>query len=134
MNATRRSSTGWRELLSDSRSSALAAPRPHPVTAPVMLAAAPDHRKTPARGTLIKGSIRARVLGVQLLTLDATLVLVPTDVSAPPSVAADQLQRTSGPTSSGAARTIAVGPGLDEAVRSISEGAALLAQSRRSGL
>ncbi len=97
-----------------------------------MLAAAPDHRQTPARGTLIKGSILARVLGIRLLTLDATLVLVPTDVSAQPSVATDRLQGTSAPSSRPAARAIAVGPGLEKAVWSISEGAALLAQSRRS--
>ncbi len=96
-----------------------------------MLAAAPDHRKTPAQGTLIKGSILARILGIRLLTLDATLVLVPTDVSALPSVATDRLQRTYAPSSRAAPRAIAVGPGLDKAVRSIGEGAALLAQSRR---
>ncbi len=53
----------------------------------------------------------ARLLGVRLLKLDATVVIAPADVTAPTSV----------------------GGSLAEAVQRIDEGAALLAEARRPG-
>ena len=85
-----------------------------------------------ADGVLVEASILARVLGVRLLTIDATVALVPADVKGPSQAAhAPPLlgsARSSGraPTRSGAARH-----GLAEAVRSLDEGAMLLAEARR---
>ena len=58
--------------------------------------------------------MRARLLGIPLLRLDATVVLLPAAVKAPSSA-------------------LAAGNGLAEAVRSINDGAEVLAQVRRNG-
>jgi hypothetical protein len=54
------------------------------------------------------------VLGIPLLRLDATVVLMPAAITAPPSA-------------------LAVGNGLADAVRSINDGAEVLADVRRNG-
>ena len=46
-----------------------------------MLTAVPDRSARLSGGILIEGSILARVMGVRLLTLDATIVLTPADVT-----------------------------------------------------
>jgi hypothetical protein len=86
-----------------------------------MLEAVPDRRRRISDGVLVEASILARLLGLRLLTLDVRLVLVPADVSVPP--------RRSHPPSA----RLVPGRGLADAVRSISEGAELLAESRRDG-
>jgi len=102
--------------------------------APVVLAAVPDPRRRPSDGAIVEASVLARVLGMRVLALDATVVLVPAQVRTPsPEVqdpGARTIARTSGlaPTGSGVA-----GARLAEAVRSINEGAELLAQARRNG-
>jgi hypothetical protein len=73
---------------------------------------------------LVDASIRARLLGIRLLSIDATVVLAPADITAAASTAPDPPQRTSGRSSRHA---------LAEAVRSIDEGAELLAEARRNG-
>jgi hypothetical protein len=75
----------------------------------------------------VEASVRARLLGIPLLRLDATIVLAPALVTAPSS--------PTRPRSSGGRRigSGAAGQGLAEAVRSINEGAELLAESRRNG-
>jgi hypothetical protein len=129
VNARRRTSTGWRGRLSNSKSSVPVAPRA--VAAPVVLIPAPDRRRRLSDGALVEASIRARLLGIPLLRLDATVVLVPAEITAPSS-APHELARTRSfgvpPTRSGAA-----GRGLAEAVRSINEGAEVLAEVRRNG-
>lgn len=89
-----------------------------------MLAAIPDRRRRLSDGVLVDASIRARLLGLRLLTIDATVVLAPAEVTAPSSATHDPPQRTSGRSS----RHV-----LAEAVRSIDEGAELLAEARRNG-
>ena len=89
-----------------------------------MLAAVADRRRRLSDGVLVDASIRARLLGLQLLTIDATVVLAPAEVTAPSSAAPDPPRRTSGRSSRHA---------LAEAVRSIDEGAQLLAEARRNG-
>jgi hypothetical protein len=74
-------------------------------------------------GALVEASILARVLGLRLLTLDATVAIVPADVARPS-------EPPPRPTSS---RSPAVGRGLADAVQSINEGAKLLADARRNG-
>ena len=125
MSATRRSRASWRGRPSGSRTSARATPRVVGTATPVALEV-PD-RSSRSAGTLIEASIRARLLGLRLLTLDATVVLVPAAVTAAAVTAPPAAVRDAAP------RTVAVGRGLADAVRRIDEGAALLAEARRNG-
>jgi hypothetical protein len=76
----------------------------------------------------------ARLLGIRLLTLDATVALVPADVTARTSSrGASPAGTPARPASVPPARSGATGRGLAVAVRSIDEGAALLAEARRNG-
>jgi hypothetical protein len=106
------------------RGAARVTPRRAGATSPLALEAVPDRRRRVSDGVLVEASILARLLGLRLLTLDVTLVLVPAEVSAP------------APTSAGnglpPARPVP-GGGLAAAVRSINEGAELLAEARRGG-
>jgi hypothetical protein len=52
-----------------------------------VLTAVPDRRRRPSDGLVVEASIAARVVGFRLLTLDATVVFVPADVTAPSSAA-----------------------------------------------
>ncbi len=94
------------------------------------LTAVPDRRKHLPDGVLIQGSVRARIIGMQILTLDTTIVLTPAEVSDP--------ARGAGPTAR-PARSRSAGPTPDrfrvpdhrlgEAIRCLDESAALLAAS-----
>ncbi len=79
--------------------------------APVALTAAVDPSRRLSEGALVQTSIRARLLGIPLLRLDATVVLMPSAITT-------------------RASPLAAGDGLAEAVRSINDGAELLAQVR----
>jgi hypothetical protein len=128
-----RSSMEWRERLGDSRSSAPpVALRAVRVTAPFVPMATPDRHRRLSEGVLVEATIRARLLGVRLLTIDATVVLAPADVTAPSLGAHDPpaSARSSGTPRN---RSAASGHGLAEAVRSINEGMELLATTRRDG-
>jgi hypothetical protein len=78
---------------------------------PAALTASVDPSRRLSEGALVQASVRARLLGIPLLRLDATLVLMPAAITAPSS-------------------TLASGNGLAEAVRSINDGAEVLAQVR----
>lgn len=80
--------------------------------APAALTAALDPSRRLSEGAAVQASVRARLLGIPLLRLDATVVLMPAAITAPSS-------------------TLAVGNGLAEAVRSINDGAEVLAEVRR---
>jgi hypothetical protein len=82
--------------------------------APVALSAAVDPRRRLSEGALVQASVRARLLGIPLLRLDATIALMPAAMT------------TRSP-------AIGAGDGLAEAVRSINDGAEVLAQVRRNG-
>jgi hypothetical protein len=129
MNATRRSSMGWRGRLAGSKSSFRIAPRPAESTAPTLLTAVPDRRRRLSEGILVEASVLARLLGIRLLKLDATVVLMPADVAAryaaphaPPAL--DALPPT---------RLYPAGRGLAEAIRHLNEGEELLAEARLNG-
>ena len=81
---------------------------------PVSLTAAIDRTRRLSEGALVQASVRARLLGIPLLRLDATIMLMPTAITASSS-------------------TVAAGNGLAEAVRSINDGAEVLAQLRLNG-
>jgi hypothetical protein len=83
-------------------------------SAPVALTAAVDRSRRLSEGGLVQASVRARLLGLPLLRLDATVVLMPAAITASPSA-------------------VTAGNGLAEAVRSINDGAEVLAQLRRDG-
>jgi hypothetical protein len=78
------------------------------------LTAAVDPSRRLSEGGLVQASVRARLLGIPLLRLDATVVLMPAATTAPSSSA------------------LGAGNGLAEAVRSINDGAEVLAQVRRN--
>jgi len=93
----------------------------------VVLPALGDRRRHRSDGVVIEAFVLARLLGIRLLKLNATIVLHPADVSPVP------LQRPGEPRARSAGRGLAApgGRGLADAVRSIDEGAALLAEVRR---
>jgi hypothetical protein len=114
--------------------------RPGKRTAPVVLELAPDRSKRLSDATLVEASISARLLGMRLLTLDATIALVPADVSTPMPAVADGAPRVDrrahgSARSSGDSqrRSGPIGRGLADAIRNLDEGAKLLAEVRRDG-
>ena len=80
-------------------------------SAPVAMTAAIDPSRRLSEGALVQASVRARLLGIPLLRLDATVALMPATITAQSSA-------------------VAAGNGLAEAVRSINDGAEVLAQVR----
>jgi hypothetical protein len=94
-----------------------------------VLTVAPDRRRRLSQGVLVEASILARLLGIRLLTLEATAVLTPADVT----TASPRQPRTAERPSGAAAptRAPAAGRGLADAVRNLEEGARLLEQARR---
>jgi pyridoxal biosynthesis lyase PdxS len=96
---------------------------------PAALTAIPDRRRRPSDGLVVEAKIVARLLGLRLLTLEATVVVVPAEVTAPAHTIDGTPRapaRSDGvpPERAGAAGSLA------EAVRRIDEGAAILAEVR----
>jgi hypothetical protein len=79
-----------------------------------VLTTAFGERRRLSEGTFVQASVRARLLGIPLLRLDAAVVLVPAAITSSPSV------------------PIRSEDGLAAAVRSINDGAEVLAQVRRN--
>ena len=129
MNVMRRSSMGWRGRLAGSKSSFRIAPRPAESTAPTLLTAVPDRRRRLSEGILVEASVLARLLGIRLLKLDATVVLMPADVAAQSAAPRDPPALDGLPP----ARLYPAGRGLAEAIRHLNEGEELLAQARDNG-
>jgi hypothetical protein len=96
------------------------------------LTAAPVHGRRLSEGALVEASVRARVLGIPLLRLEATVALVPAEFATPSPATRGPPARPSA-RSSGARPAGSANGGLAEAVRSINEGAAVLAEVRRNG-
>ena len=93
-----------------------------------------DRGRRLSDGALVEASILARLVGIRLLTLDATIVIVPADTTAPTTEARRWSAVTPVRSSRVApGRSPAVGSGLADVVRSINEGAELLADARRNG-
>jgi hypothetical protein len=92
----------------------------------------PDRTRRLSEGALVQASVRARLLGLPLLRLDATVVLAPAEISdaRPPAL---EPERRRSARSSAVLMTDARRHGLAEAVRSINEGVQLLAEVRRDG-
>jgi hypothetical protein len=106
---------------------------------PVVVAVAPDRRRRLSDAALVEASVAARLLGMRILTLNATVALVPADVTAathpvrdrPPSEdqAAHVPMRSSGDSR---ARPGTAKHNLADAVRNLEEGARLLADVQRN--
>jgi hypothetical protein len=91
-------------------------------------------RRRPSEGIRVEASILARLFRMKLLKLDASVLVFPTDVTPLPPAPPDLVVRTSAvprpseavvPAGDNGRRTLA------DAVRSIHEGAELLAEARR---
>jgi hypothetical protein len=76
---------------------------------PIAMGATIDPSRRLSEGALVQASVRARLLGIPLLRLDATVALLPAAITAPSSA-------------------ISTGNGLAEAVRSINDGEEVLAR------
>jgi hypothetical protein len=107
---------------------------------PVVLEVAPDRRRRLSEAALVEASIAARLLGMRILTLNATVALVPAEVTAATSAVQDRapreeraahVRRRSSADSRG--RAVSVGYRLADAVRNLDEGAKLLAEIQRDG-
>lgn len=123
-----------RGRLADSESSFRIAPRNAEDAAPLLLTAVPDRRKRLSEGVLVEASVVARLLGLRLLKLDATIMLMPADVAAQPAAPRDPPARDGLPPAGlPPARLYPAGRGLAEAVRHLNEGEELLAQARDDG-
>ncbi len=97
-----------------------------------MLKAVPDRRRRPSDGLVVEASIVARLLGIRLLALDATVVIVPADVTAPSAARQPRLRASARSNGVTPVRSGTNGRGLAEAVRRIDEGAAILAEARHA--
>jgi hypothetical protein len=103
---------------------------------PFVLEVAPDHRRRLSDAALVEASIAARVLGMRILTLHATVALVPADVTAATPAVQDRAAHAPTATRSfgdSRGRPGSVGHGLADAVRNLDEGARLLAEVQRNG-
>lgn len=90
--------------------------------------------RTHSEAILIEASVAARLLGLRLLTLDATITLVPADVAEPaPAKRVGPARAVTRERPSHARHPRAIGSGLPDAVRTIGEGEQLLAKSRLDG-
>lgn len=125
---------GWRGRLADSKSSFRIVPRAAEGAAPFLLTAVPDRRRRLSEGILIQASVLARVVGLKLLKLDATVVLMPADVAARSAAPRDDPALEWAPSPGlPPARLYPTRRGLAEAIRHISEGEELLAEARHNG-
>ena len=105
-----------------------------PRAAPVELRVVPDPSRRLSEGVLVEACIRARLIGIPVLKIDAMIALAPAGLTSPISGRADKATRGSAPSSGAASTRSAIrGQGLAEAVRRINEGAELLADARRNG-
>lgn len=113
-----------------------------------------DRRTSLAHGVLVRGSIKGRILGVRVLTLETTVILAPADVTQPtpvilgradasgpapvllaPADSSEPSPPAIGPPAKRprtlSARHGVAGPGLAQAIKDLRESAGLLTQARR---
>jgi hypothetical protein len=101
---------------------------------PLVVEVAPDRSRRLSDAALVEASIAARLLGMRILTLNATVALVPADVTAvTPAIQERAAHATAGSSEDSRGRAGSVGHRLADAVRNLDEGARLLAQVRRNG-
>jgi hypothetical protein len=86
-----------------------------------------------SEGALVEASVRARVLGIPLLKIEALVALVPASPTVVPSTSRAPSVEPMSSTGNGSTRGDAPGSALAEAIRSVDEAAELLAETRRNG-
>lgn len=107
-----------------------------PPTTPTTLAvlSIPGSTRRLSEGVALKASVIARLLGMRLLTLDATVLVAPAEITAtttvPSSSPPPSLPLPPALPHRPAGRSRPVGDGLREAARDIEAGAASLAAAR----
>lgn len=122
-----RSSRWRRTRRSDSISSARARRRTLGAPAPAVTAI-PDATRQLSDGLIIDASVVARLLGIRLLTLDASLTVSPARIKAPVADYASVRRSSTHPTGPPGR----IGARLASAEQSIDEGAATLAATLRA--
>jgi hypothetical protein len=109
-------------------------PRSSRTAAAARVTAVPDPRKRLSDGVLVDACIRARLLGIPLLKVEATIVLAPAGLTAAASPLRDlPIGSSARPSRAASTRPEHSRQALAEAVRTINEGAELLAEARRNG-
>jgi hypothetical protein len=91
--------------------------------------AVPDPKKRLSDGVLVDACIRARLLGIPLLKIEASIVLAPAGLTGPPPAGSSRPVRAASPPS----RLRESRERLSEAVRTINQGAEILADARSNG-
>jgi hypothetical protein len=86
-----------------------------------------------SEGALVEASVRARVLGIPLLKIDALVAIVPASPTVVPPISRVPSVEPMSSTGNGSRRLEAPGSALAEAIRSVDEAAELLAEARRNG-
>jgi hypothetical protein len=99
-------------------------------TAPIVVSSVSDRGRHLSDGVLVEASIIARLLRIRLLTLNATVLLVPAGVTDPPTVDVSRDRKRPRSADARPPRSRSA-EGLADAVRRINEGAELLARARR---
>jgi hypothetical protein len=107
---------------------------------PAVLEVAPDRGRRLSDAALVEASVAARLLGMRILTLNATVALVPAEVTvatgavhARPSREERAAPLPTRPSESSRGRPGSAGHRLSDAVRNLDEGAKLLAEAQRNG-
>jgi hypothetical protein len=99
----------------------------------IALTGVPDRRRRAQDGIVAEAAIVARVLRLRILTLDATVAFTPAVVTAASAGPSRPAVLSSGAALPAAGRsTEVVGRRLADAIRSIDEGAAMLARARET--
>ena len=86
-----------------------------------------------SQGALVEARVKARVLGIPLLKIDAVVALVPATPSVARSASPARSREPTRSAGNGTRRLDAPGSALAEAIQSIEEAAELLAEERRNG-
>jgi hypothetical protein len=95
---------------------------------PVLL---PDPNRRLSQGVLVEAHVRARVLGIPLLKIEAFVALIPAAVARLQRLADVRTRASARPLASRIAPGKAPGSGLAEAIRSLEEAGDMLAAARR---
>jgi hypothetical protein len=95
---------------------------------------APDPHRRLSQGTLVEARVRARVLGIPLLKVEALVALIPAGAAARvPQAAEVRTREFAQPAASQTTRWQVPGSGLAEAIRNLEEAGDMLAAARRNG-
>lgn len=89
--------------------------------------------KAPSEGVRVEASVLARLFGLKLLKLDATVLVLPAEASGSSSAPSLVIRTSPTPRSPTARNPAADNARLADAVERLDEGARLLEEARRNG-